>query len=247
MSEKGASKQYAGDALRVAAQGILDKPDGGHRITHDATPPQQPNPIGLQIGEPWPQGAGYDHEAAPLVSPARHTGGGRDRWASIWKFIAGLEMIGAPFLYRKFRGGFTLDYVGYWLDHGRLQIGISERRTCWLIDFVDKLVILLADRWLVLTRRYQEFHGRLGFTARVRPLLAPGYAWLAAVGKATTVKVPELVAMVCIFIRSKLKSGLRKIPCSKGERQRVVQDGRQVQERKGGAGRLDHGRLREAI
>eukprot|EP00435_Cladocopium_sp_Y103_P001385 s1635_g1.t1 len=97
-------------------------------------------------------------------------------------------------------------------------MGISERRTSWLIDFIDKLE---SDQWLVLSRRYQEFHGRLGFTSQVlpwvRPLLAPGYAWLAAVGKTTTVRVPELVAMVCVFIRAKFKMGLRKVPCAMGE------------------------------
>ena len=37
VSEKEAQKQYPGTALRIAAQGILDKPDGGHRIIHDGT------------------------------------------------------------------------------------------------------------------------------------------------------------------------------------------------------------------
>ena len=32
VSEKEASKRYPDKSLRVAAQGILDKPDGGHRI-----------------------------------------------------------------------------------------------------------------------------------------------------------------------------------------------------------------------
>eukprot|EP00435_Cladocopium_sp_Y103_P059232 s1226_g21.t1 len=37
ISKKEAERQYPGDSLRIAAQGILDKPDGGHRIIHDAT------------------------------------------------------------------------------------------------------------------------------------------------------------------------------------------------------------------
>ena len=37
MSFKAASKKYPGASLRIAAQGILDKPDGGHRIIHDGT------------------------------------------------------------------------------------------------------------------------------------------------------------------------------------------------------------------
>ena len=37
LSEREAVQRYPGDALRIAAQGILDKPDGGHRIIHDGT------------------------------------------------------------------------------------------------------------------------------------------------------------------------------------------------------------------
>lgn len=59
---------------------------------------------------------------------------------------------------------------------------MSERRIAWLVEIVNKLE---ADQWLVLVRRYQEFHGRLGFASQVlpwiKPLLAPGYVWMAAV------------------------------------------------------------------
>ena len=37
LSEKEARRLYPEGALRTAAQGILDKPDGGHRIIHDGT------------------------------------------------------------------------------------------------------------------------------------------------------------------------------------------------------------------
>ena len=101
-----------------------------------------------------------------------------------------------------------MDYIGYWLDYSRFQIGISEKRTVWLIEFIDRLV---TDEWLVQARRYHEFHGRLGFAAQVlpwlKPLLAPGYSWLAAVGKQSTVKMPELLAAVCIFIKKKFSDG----------------------------------------
>eukprot|EP00435_Cladocopium_sp_Y103_P060387 s1226_g22.t1 len=124
-----------------------------------------------------------------FVDDLHMAAGGRERWMSLWKFIASLEMVGALFSYRKFREGFTLDCIGYWLDYGKFQLGISERCTAWLVDFIDRLEL---DQWLIMTRRFQEFHGRLGFSAQVlpwvRPLLAPGYAWLAAVGKAATVK-----------------------------------------------------------
>ena len=37
MSFKAAVQKYPGSSLRDAAEDILDKPDGGHRIIHDGT------------------------------------------------------------------------------------------------------------------------------------------------------------------------------------------------------------------
>ena len=77
--------------------------------------------------------------------------GGRDRWTAIWRFVLAMEMAGTPFSYKKFRGGFTLDYVGFWMDYGRFQLGISEKRTSWLIEFINRME---NDGWLVLSRRF---------------------------------------------------------------------------------------------
>ena len=65
--------------------------------------------------------------------------GGGNRWRTIWRFLVAMEMVGTPFSDKKFRGGFALDYVGYWLDYSRFEIGISEERMAWLVSFVDKL------------------------------------------------------------------------------------------------------------
>ena len=300
VSEKEAKRLYPGKALRIAAQGILDKPDGGHRIIHDGTHGvhlnneiqimdrlENPGPrelatimrVSADAGERvvfsvnaditkahrrvkvrqadwgvqacktstqskvvWLNKTGTFGVASAAYWWSRLMGllgrhalnllgtcwifilvfvddlhiasGGNQRWKQIWRFIATMEMVGTPFSYRKFRGGFTSDYVGYWVDYGRFEIGISERRAVWLMDFVKRLE---NDQWLVMARRFHEFHGRLGFTAQVlpwlRPLLAPGYAWLSAIHRGSTVRVPELVALVCVFIRQKFMDGLRKIPC----------------------------------
>ena len=304
ISQKEAERQYPGKALRIAAQGILDKPDGGHRIIHDGTHGvhlnneikiedrlENPGPRELSClmetsvasGErviftvnadiakahrrvrvrkaDWGVQACKASSSSPVVwlntvgtfgvaSAAfwwsrlmglvgRHAlcisrndwlfvltfvddlhiaAGGQTRWLTIWRFIVCLEMVGTPFSYRKFRGGFQSDYVGYWMDYSRFELGISEKRTAWLVAFIDKME---TDGWLVMVRRFHEFHGRLGFASQVlpwiKPLLAPGYSWLAAVGKMATLKVPELVAIVCVFIRDKFKRGLRKIPCGRPE------------------------------
>ena len=68
----------------------------------------------------------------------------------------------------------------------------------------------------------------------MKPLLAPGYSWLAAVGKQSTVKMPELLAAVCIFIKKKFSDGLRKISCIKeklelGELFRLMQSANQAE------------------
>ena len=84
--------------------------------------------------------------------------GGKNRWRTIWRFLVAMEMVGTPFSYRKFRGGFTVDYVGYWMDYGRFEIGISEKRTTWLVDFVERLE---SEGWLIMARRFHEFHGRI--------------------------------------------------------------------------------------
>ena len=80
-----------------------------------------------------------------------------------------------PLFLQKVSGGFALDYVGYWMDYSRFEIGISERRTAWLVNFIDKLE---ASGWLVMVRRFPEFHGRLGFSAQVLPWIRPYWLWV---------------------------------------------------------------------
>ena len=72
------------------------------------------------------------------------------------------------FSYPKFRGGFQLDYVGFWMDYSRFELGLSEKRANWLIKFVEDL---RNDGWLTNVKQYQEFHGRLGFATQVLPWL----------------------------------------------------------------------------
>lgn len=295
-----AKRLYTGDALRIAAQGILEKPDGTYRIVHDGThgvhlnneikvqdKMDNPGPRelacimdtslasdervifavngdiskahrrvriraedwGVQAAKTskhsntvWLNKVGTFGVASAAFWWSRLMGligrfafaislqdwlfiltfvddlhiavGGQNRWLTFWRVIACLEMVGVPFSYKKFTGGFQVDYVGFWMDYARFEIGMSEKRTNWLIRFVDELE---SSGWLVQVRRFQEFHGRLGFASQIlpwiRPLLAPGYSWLAAVGKGSTLKLPELVALVCLYIRNKLAAGLRRYPC----------------------------------
>ena len=137
-----------------------------------------------------------------------------NRWLSLCRFITLLEMAGPPLSFHKFRGGFQMDFVGFWVDCTRFEIGMSEKRVAWLVKFVEELI---SNEWLVHMRRLQDIHGRLGFAAQVlpwiKPMLAPGYSWISAAGRTATLKMPQLVAAACIFIRDKFGMGYRKLPC----------------------------------
>ncbi len=105
-----------------------------------------------------------------------------------------------------------MDFVSFWVDYTRFEIGMSEKRVAWLVRFVEELI---SNGWLVHMRCFQEFHGRLGFAAKVlpwiKPMLAPGYSWISAAGRAATRKMPQLVAAACIFIRDKFGYGIQEV------------------------------------
>ena len=140
--------------------------------------------------------------------------GGKHRWLSIWRCLVCLEMVGVPFAFHKFAGGLTLDYVGYWVDYARFALGISEKRVLWLIRYLSDAA---SSSWLLDVRRFEEAHGRMGFMSQVlpwmRPFLAPGYSWLAAVRKGGVMQAPKLLQSCCEFIRCKLELGRRTTTC----------------------------------
>ena len=75
-----------------------------------------------------------------------------------------------PLFLSKIQGGFQMDYVGYWLDYSRFELGLSERRANWLVKFVEDLQ---SDGWLTGVKQFQEFHCRLGFASQVLPWIRP--------------------------------------------------------------------------
>ncbi len=232
LSEAEARRRYPDQALRIAAQGILEKPDGGHRIIHDGTHGVQlnnqikvedrlenPGPremscimeTSLAAGERvifslnadiskahrralvresdwgvqacrssstasvvWLNKVGTFGVASAAFWWSRLMGligrfglqilandwifticfvddlhiavGGQSRWLSLWRFLVIMEMVGIPFSYHKFRGGFQSDYVGFWMDYAKFELGLSEKRSAWLVNFVNEMA---SNDWLV--------------------------------------------------------------------------------------------------
>ena len=61
------------------------------------------------------------------------TSHGPDKYLDILKVLLFWVMVGTPFSWKKVRGGLSLDWIGYWLDYSRFELGISESRAGWLI------------------------------------------------------------------------------------------------------------------
>ena len=120
--------------------------------------------------------------------------------------LAAVTMLawGMPLAPKKFLGGISVDWVGYWVDYKRFTAGLSEGRTQWLQKW-------LADQLEVKTvviRDFAEGLGRLSFAAhaleRIRPFLAPLYSWTSAIHPSTALAKP-------LFVNLMLKWILRKI------------------------------------
>ena len=126
---------------------------------------------------------------------------GRNRYLYTLMWLALFEMIGTPFSYKKFKGGFRVQFIGYELDYKSRTMGISASRGRYVIEWIQNA---RRQRFVVLTRDFAEFLGRLGFIARtlhwLKPHLGPLYAWSAATAKGTAATLPLTVILTLEYI-----------------------------------------------
>ena len=106
---------------------------------------------------------------------------GERKFLHLWIWVLAFELIGTPFGYHKFRGGLVSNFVGFHLRYDICQVGISDKRGEWLCGWVDQAS---SKNFVVATRDFSEFLGRLGFVSQLltwmKPHLAPLYSWAAA-------------------------------------------------------------------
>ncbi|CAE7301293.1 unnamed protein product, partial [Symbiodinium sp. CCMP2456] len=109
-----------------------------------------------------------------------------------------------------FKGGITVDFIGYHIAYQGWAAGISERRAGWIIGWIDDCE---AGGWMIAGRRLTEFTGRLNFVARlllwIRPFLAPLFSFQAVLNRGTVARAPTMVCIALTFLRSELKKGSR--------------------------------------
>ena len=74
-----------------------------------------------------------------------------------------------------------------------------------MVEWIDKAQ---SDSFVVVSRDFAEFLGRLGFVSQVlvwlKPHLSPLYAWSAATASGTVGKLPQTVILTMLYLRRQL-------------------------------------------
>ena len=133
---------------------------------------------------------------------------GATKYLDLWSMIVVWLLVGTPFSWKKFRGGLELDYVGFWTDYARFQIGLNEKRAAWVIKTVESLA---TSQYVMNGRAFSELLGRLGYAALavpwLRPLLGPLYAWDGVLTPFMAARVPALAALTLELIATRFRLG----------------------------------------
>eukprot|EP00435_Cladocopium_sp_Y103_P055878 s2941_g18.t1 len=131
---------------------------------------------------------------------------GERKFHNMWVWVLAFELIGTPFGYHKFKGGFAVEFVGFQMRYDTKEVGVTLRRGDWLRDWI---VSAASKRYVVVTRDFAEFLGRLGFVSQllvwIKPHLSPLYAWSAATGSSTVAKLPDTVILTLRYILAELE------------------------------------------
>ncbi|CAK9076007.1 unnamed protein product [Durusdinium trenchii] len=177
-SKMGVLREQYGDKLRIASMAAIKKPDGTDN---------------------WLLHMIY-------VDDLHGAFIGQHKFWLLWIWLLAFELVGVPFGYHKFHGGFASEFVGFHLRYDLAEVGISEKRGQWLLEWIAKTA---ADRFVVVARSFIEFLGRLGFVSQLlvwlKPCLSPLFAWAAVVAPGTVGKLPDTVILTLKYIDLELK------------------------------------------
>ena len=132
---------------------------------------------------------------------------GAQKFLHLWVWLLAYELVGVPFGYHKFKGGLASDFVGFHLRYDLCEVGITEKRGKWLREWILEVA---ASKFIVQTREFAEFLGRLGFVAQLltwmKAHLSPLYSWAAATSSGTVAKLPETVILSLKYLLKELSA-----------------------------------------
>jgi hypothetical protein len=129
-----------------------------------------------------------------------------------------LVVLGVPLAWHKVRGGVEAEWIGYWLDLGRFELGVSILRataaSTWLKERVREGRAQLGELLQGL--------GRIGFITGavefLRPFLGPLYAWASAGPRCARPPLPPMIMLIMKYLSEELLSA-HSMPCERKARQ----------------------------
>ena len=132
-----------------------------------------------------------------------------------------LEVLAVPLTWRKVHGGAEFEWIGYFMDLGRFELGISASRAAWVIRWLDERVL---ERKACLGE-LREGLGRLQFAAgpleHLRPLLGPLYAGACCGPRHARPLLPPMIMIIMTFLSGEIRksrmSGCRERGKDAGE------------------------------
>ena len=127
---------------------------------------------------------------------------GEDYHKLILSLFLFLDLMEVPLSWKKTRGGFQTEWIGYKVDVEEWRIGISEKKVKWLTEWTERV---LQESHMV-GREFKAGVGRLGFLAGAlagaRPFLAQLYAVSSRVGGSSYVELHLAVKLAIRFFTS---------------------------------------------
>ena len=112
-----------------------------------------------------------------------------------------LRSVRFPLKWKKFRGGFKFDWVGYHIDLIRKEAGINDGRSLWVSRWCGGTV----DQGTILVRNFLEALGRISFAAQVlwfvKPFLGPLFAWVSNMPRGALVTLPPMIRMILTWLQ----------------------------------------------
>jgi hypothetical protein len=127
-------------------------------------------------------------------------------------FLLVIVLVRLPLSWHKVRGGKEVEWIGYMLDVGRFQIGVSASRAGWAVRWLtDK-----AAEKSVRLGELREGLGRLQFLAGpveyIRPFLGPLYAWASIGPRFARPKLPIMIVLIMKYLAEEIKDS-HMMPC----------------------------------
>lgn len=123
-----------------------------------------------------------------------------------------LEVMEVPLSYKKLRGGTRIQWIGYQLDVGVFEKGISDSKVKWILGWIEKK----KQDGGATGRELKSALGRLSFVAgalqHIRPFLGPLFAWASALALGTFSKFPEAVRSILSMVEREVVRKPMSVP-----------------------------------